>query len=201
MRFLDQTTTASCGTPATTLTADGMPCDTLTNPIDLFGTHYQVDPVDPSGGVCEYDGMADKTKITSTKGKVCAPPSSCLGAVCGSDVCVEATGDMPCPAGFPAKTLVGPSASAQCSACGGTCTVAGTCTGTLAMFTDQACTAGEIDFPADGTCNKSPAPTNTGYYFSYSYTGSVGTSSCAGTPPTSTATVTLDSPMTVCCQN
>jgi hypothetical protein len=199
-RYLDTSSSAMCGTPATTLYAPAS-CTQLNNPIVLSGFHYQVDSVPPMGGTCQYDAVVDKGKITTTRAHVCAPPASCQGAVCGSNVCVQKAGDVACPSGFPQKTLVGTSANAMCSDCGTACTASGMCTGTLALFTDQFCTSGKAAFPADGTCNNSTGTLN-GYYYSYSFAGMLsGPASCEGTPPKSTATVSLDSPTTVCCQH
>jgi hypothetical protein len=199
-RYLDITSAATCTTAATTLYPDGTPCELLTAPIQLYGYHYAVDALTPVGGACTYDATVDTTKITSTSAHVCAPPASCVGAICGGNICVSEAGDVDCPTGFPAKTLVGTSATAACSACGtGACTVTGTCTGTLSMFTDQACTTGQANFPADGTCNAN-AGTLDGLYYSYSYTGSVSAATCTGTAPTSMPTPSLNAPTTVCCQ-
>jgi hypothetical protein len=169
-RYLDNYSTATCNTPATTFVGNSGGC-TQTS-LYLNYAHYEVN----------------------------APPASCVGAICdGGAVCVASDGDVDCPAGFPTKTLVGGSATATCGACGATCLATGTCSGTLSFFTDQQCTTGQVDFAADGQCKANVASTTTPYY-SYSYAGKLVSSACAGQPPTSTATASLDKPVTVCCK-
>ncbi len=199
-RYLDDSTSPMCNELGTTLTTSGSSCDYV-GALYLDHEHYSVTAPSPTGGTCEFDAQTDTTKVTSTPGLVCAPPASCLGAICNSgNVCVSQSGDVPCPAGFPAKTLVGASASATCSACGSSCAVSSTCTGTLAFYTDSACATTPVDFTADGTCDANPT-TDIGPYYYYKYTGSVASASCAGPIPQSTPTVGLNAPTTVCCQH
>lgn len=200
-RSLDQGTTPTCNYQATTFQANGGACSPINNTLYLSYPHYATNAPPPSGGSCQYDATVDTQKITSSKARLCAPPTSCPGAVCtGANVCVAQDGDVACPGDFPKKTLVGTSASADCSACGGSCSVAGQCTGTLSFFTDQACTQGKVDFTADGTCGANPSSSGTGYTY-YQWTGSVKGATCGGTAPTSTATAKLDGETTVCCKN
>ena len=200
-RSLDQTTTPTCTYQGTTFQANGGACSSVGNTLYLSYTHYAVTAPPPSGGACQYDATVDPQKITSTKARVCAPPASCPGAACtGGAACVSQTGDVACPADFPKKTLVGTSATADCAACGASCTVAGECTGTFSFYTDPGCTQNGVDFTADGTCASNPASTATGYTY-YQFKGSVKTATCSGTAPTSTATATLDGATTVCCKN
>ncbi len=200
-RFLDNLTTPTCGQPATTFPANNGNCAQVGNGgLSLTFAHYATNAPPPTGGTCQYDATVNAQKITTTPARVCAPPASCQGAVCnGGPVCVQQAGDVACPGDFPTKTLVGASATASCSTCSGGCTVGGTCTGTLTFYTDFQCGAGAAKFTADGTCDANPAP-NTGPYQSYQFTGSVKSSTCAGNPPTSTGTATLDGPTTVCCR-
>ncbi len=169
--------------------------------LSLNQFHYAVNAPQPGKGVCQYDATLDAKKVSSTPGLVCAPPSSCVGAICDGNVCVAQDGDVSCPQDFPNKTLVGSAASADCAACsGGACTVGGACTGTLSFFTDDQCTANKVDFIADGVC-KANATSSPGPYVAYSYTGSVKSATCSGPNPTSAATATLTGPATVCCRN
>jgi hypothetical protein len=201
-RFDDLTTTASCSQTATTLTGDGTACQQLYYGIYLQGVHYKVDAPPPTGGTCKFDAKLDTGKVTSTPTNLCTPPTGCPGAVCGSsNVCVSKTGNVACPTSFPAKSLVGASATATCGDCGTSCSVGGTCTGTLNLYTDQYCQAvTKATFTADSMC-KASTGTVTNYY-SFNYKGSVVTADCGqGPPPTSMPTASLDSPTTICCQH
>jgi hypothetical protein len=203
-RYLDDDTTPTCNETATQLMATGG-CQNVNGDIQFDHAHYQVDPPAATGGTCEYDAQTDPTKVTSTAGHMCAPPSSCPGAICGSgNVCVSQSGDVACPSGFPAKTLVGTSATANCGACGtASCGVTGTCTGTLAfyLYTDTTCSGTPVDFTANGSCVADPATDPTDYYQYFQYTGTVASATCAGPVPVSTGTATLTDPTTVCCQH
>lgn len=198
-RFLDDTAAASCGANATTLVANQGGCSPINGALYLNHAHYAVDAPPSTGGACSYDTKTDSGKVSATPVRVCAPPSSCLGAICDGPVCVAKDGDVDCPASFAKKTLVGSAATAQCSACGASCVAQGTCSGTLTFFTDTQCTTGSVDFTADSTCNAVPT-SDIGPYYSYSYTGSLASSTCGGTPPTSTATAALTGERTICCQ-
>ncbi len=203
-RYLDDNTTPLCNETATTLPANGGVCTNIGAYIQFDHAHYAVDAPPPTGGTCEFDTHTDTTMVTSTAGQMCAPPSSCPGAICGTgNVCVSQSGDMACPSGFPQRTLVGTSATATCSTCGTSCAVMGTCTGTLDFYlsTDPTCSSTPLDFTADGSCNADPATNDLAYYQYYKYTGMVASATCGGPPPMSTATATLNSPTTVCCQH
>jgi len=194
-RNFDSNATPTCDTAGLTLPANQGGCSQTGTPLDLNRTHYQVNPVAPTGGTCSFTATADVTKVTSTAGTLCAPPMDCEAAACDASACVAQDGDVACPTGFPNKTLVGTSANAACSDCGA-CTVGAVCSGTMEFFTDTACTQGEADFTADGQC-KDNFVASTSYFYSYSYTGSLVSSSCSAA--TSTATPSLDGKKTVCC--
>jgi hypothetical protein len=203
-RFLDDDTSPMCNETATTLEANGGVCTNIGAYIQFDHGHYAVDAPPPTGGTCEYDAHTDTTMVTSTPGQLCAPPASCPGAICGTgNVCVSQSGDVACPSGFPTKTLVGTSATAMCSACPSSCTVTGTCTGTLSFYpyTDPTCSTTPVSFTADGSCVADPTSDTTAYYQYYQYTGMVASATCNGTPPMSMATATLNGPTTVCCQH
>ncbi len=199
-RSFDDTSSASCTQPATTFQANGGTCTSVGGALYLNHAHYAVEPAAPVGGTCTYTSQVDSSKVTSTPERLCAPPTTCLGALCGQNVCVSKAGDVACPSAFSHKTLVGGSATATCTACTAPCAVTAKCTGTLGFFTDSACSSTPVSFTADGTCNTNPT-SNIGPYDYYSYTGSVASAACSGTPPTSPGTPSLNSPTTVCCQH
>jgi hypothetical protein len=195
VRSYDQTSTPTCNVPGQLLQANQGGCSSTGVGLDLNRAHYQVDPAPASGGACTYTAQVDTSKIAASPGSLCAPPSSCPGAACDGNACIAHDGDVACPAGFSTKTLVGTSATADCSDCGA-CAVSGVCTGKMKFFTDTQCTQGEADFTADGVC-KANTVSSASYFYSYSYTGSLASATCA--PATSTATARLDGQKTVCC--
>lgn len=198
LRYADSTTTATCNVQAGTVTASST-CTLINGGIQLYYNHYQVNPPPAQGGACEFDAKTDTSKVTSTANLVCQPPDKCVGAICdGGAVCVAQDGDVACPAGFPTKTLVGKSASAQCGACGGTCTAQTTCNGTLKFFTDAQCTLGEVDQTTSTTCNANPN-LNAGPFYYSEFAPAPTTATCGGSPIAPTPTTSLDTPTTVCC--
>ena len=199
-RHFDDTSTPTCTTQATTFPGTNGACAQIGANLILDHAHYAVTAPPPAGGQCQYDSKFDSSKVSGTPGRVCAPPTSCVGAICDGPVCVAQDGDVDCPSSFPTKTLVGSSATAKCGSCGGGCNVGGECTGTIRFFTDLNCSLGEVDFTADGVCKTNVAST-TAFYTSYSYMGSVSSATCAGPAPTSQAEASLDDPATVCCKN
>ncbi len=197
-RGFDDTSTATCGNSATTLTVNGANCTQIGGTLFFSHAHYATDPPPPSGGTCQYDAQLDKGKLSGTAARLCAPPQSCLADICdGGAVCVATDGDQACPTDFPTKTLVGDAVTGTCGACG-SCSPTGTCSGTLAFFTDQQCSIGETDVAADSVCKQNAISEATGFV-AYTWKGSLSKATCAGTP-SSTAQAALDKPVTVCCK-
>jgi hypothetical protein len=197
-RALDDSLSPTCGSAATTFAANGNGCTQIGQALYLNHAHYSATAPAASGGACQFDAKLDKQKVSGTATRLCAPPASCVGAICdGGAVCVATDGDQICPADFPTKTLVGDGVDGTCSACG-TCAVEGTCTGTLSFFTDTQCAGGEVDFTADGQCKANVASTSSAYY-AYEWKGSVAKSGCGG-QPASTPEATLTNAVTVCCK-
>jgi hypothetical protein len=197
MRSLDQGTNPSCGTPATTITLTGQACSTLPSYISAYGSHYSA-TLEPAGGACSWDTKPDPQKLMAREARMCDVPDNCQGAVCGAkNVCVVTDGDLACPMTFPVKSLIGASASIECTACAA-CKLQATCTGTLSLYTDYQCMAGKTDYPVDGSCNKNPSQ-NTNF-FAFGFQGSLGKTDCSGPAPTSTGTAKLQQPQTLCCQ-
>lgn len=201
LRNLD-TGNASCSQIATTLNmTGGGTCDQFPNFfITLQGKNYQTIPPGPKGGVCQFDAKSDTSKVTAAEGRICEPPPSCQGDICKmQNICITHDGNVDCPVEFANKRLVGDAPKLECAACGGACDVKGACSGTLNMYTDDSCSQGKIDFPADATCAPSPNGNNM-QYRSGSLTTSVKNAGCAQIPPASAASVKLDAPTTVCCK-
>jgi hypothetical protein len=196
-RYGDQTANASCTTPASSIIATSA-CTYLGGYLQLYYSHYLVTPPPSQGGTCEFDSAADTSKVTSTSGLMCEPPTNCAGEICnGGAVCVAQDGDVACPSGFATKTLVGQSATATCGACTGACNAKTTCNGKLALYSDQNCTQGEVDESADGACDMNAS---VDAYVDYAiFTPSPTTPTCDGTPTPPVPVASLTSPTTVCC--
>ena len=198
LRAFDDTSSPTCGNNATTLNGNGGLCTQIGGTLFFNHTHYVADPPPPSGGACQFDAQLDNKKLTGTAARVCAPPQSCLGQICdGGAVCVATDGDHACPSDFPTKTLVGEAVTATCGSCG-SCTAAGTCTGTISFYQDQLCQTTGTNVTADAVCKANTIGSTTGFV-AYTWSGSLAKASCAGTP-SSTATPALANPVTVCCK-
>lgn len=191
--------TIACNSTGYALNANGGACGTFGGNTLQLGNHISTAAPGPTGGACSYDATSDATKVTAKEARLCDAPAGCAGALCSAgNVCVAQDGDVACPAAFAKKTLVGAAPKVTCGACGASCTVDATCTGTLSLFSDGACTNDKLDLPADGQCAARPSAANGKLYSSYAYKGTV-KAACAGTAPPSAATVGLDKPVTVCC--
>lgn len=197
VRHYDFAGSPMCDQMGTTFTMAGAACTSLGFSLNLQASHYAVDAPPPTGGACAFTATPDPSKLTSAQGRLCAPPASCTADVCKQNLCIAHEGDVECPSSFPKKTLVGASADFTCGACASACTVTGTCEGKLKMFTDDACTQNEADFPADGSCNAPPS--NNGFYTHIQYEGKVKSAACGDPGPAPSAMPKLNKPATVCC--
>lgn len=194
------TNTAACNSTGYALAAGGGACGTFGGNTLQLGNHISSTPPGPTGGACSFDAKPDTSKVKAKEARLCDAPPDCAGALCSAGrVCIAQDGDVACPKAFATRTLVGAAPKVACEACGA-CTLEATCTGTLSLFSDSACAQGQLDLPADGQCAARPSAANGKLYASYSYKGTA-KAGCAGTPPTSKATVGLDKPTTVCCAN
>lgn len=203
IRKYDYGTSATCGSQGATVTGNSGGCSSTGQYAIVLATHIEVDPPPPTGGTCSFDATPDPKKVSSSSARVCQPEASCTGALCkapaGYAVCVATDGDVACPSGFPTKHLVGGEPQLACSGCGTTCAVSADCQGTLTFYTDANCSMGKVDMTADGTCGAKPV-SGTGYYYSYSYTGTAHNVACGGAAGTPKADVTLAGARTVCCR-
>jgi hypothetical protein len=198
VRAFDDSTSPTCTSPATQLSGNGGLCTQIGGTLVFNHTHYVADPPPPSGGACQYDAQLDKGKLGGTPVRLCAPPQSCEGQICdGGSICVATDGDQACPGDFPTKTVMGDAVTGTCGSCG-SCTASGTCTGTISFYADQLCQTTSTDVVADAVCKANTISTSLGFV-SYTWKGSLVKATCAGTP-SSTATPSLDQPITVCCK-
>ena len=190
---------ATCGLTGTVLSAAAPTCTPFQNFQIGLSTHIKVGPP-PVVGVCSAEGKPDLTSLKATLGRVCDAPADCSGIVCGGPKrCVAQAGDVACPAGFANKTLVGATVSAKCEACGA-CKADVQCDGTLSFFSDNACTMGQVDMPADNMCVARPVNSGGVVYHAYTYKGSVKSATCTP-PPDTKGAPSLDGVTSVCCAN
>lgn len=140
------------------------------------------------GRMCEFEAGAPGGGCGS--GQVCIPAAGTFGT------CVSQAGSNACPAGYPTQHIIGSTITdtRACTACG--CTFdAGSCGGTLTLWTDTGCANNSTAITANGTC------TNVGNHTwrGYSYVPST-TASCAGTPVAADGGVVFTNVTTVCCK-
>jgi hypothetical protein len=162
----------------------------------------------PSGGSCAASPSGSPAPVSyGSAGRTCALTGN-LGAGCGgSDVCapkaapftmcVAQTGDVACPAGFPAKHLTGSivADTRSCSPC--TCSLnAGACGGTLTLYGDNSCSQNAFDVVVDGTCQHVPSHSYRGYTYA-----PLSTAFCMSSVVTATGSAAFTDTQTVCCVN
>jgi hypothetical protein len=159
----------------------------------------------PSGGTCTVTSVADNGAISGARSRICAADTACSAAVCGGyapagfTACIVSDGDVACPASsvFSVKHTVATKPTVQCSDCGAACTFQGSCTNPqLSFYSNQTCSTLIVSIPADGTCDA------TGHFNAViggtTYTATPSFTGCTATG-TSTGTLQLNGPRTVCC--
>jgi hypothetical protein len=164
-------------------------------------------------GACTATGTPTGNITYASQDRTCVPDSQasagCNGNQCTPPnvpgpykFCIAQGGNHNCPGGaggsFTVQHVVGTGVTLSCSGCGG-CTVNGTCSGgTMQLFTDKKCTAGELDIPVDDKCHQTNAQSDT--YGSYKYVANAPTGVACQAQGTSTAQgVSLDAEETICC--
>jgi hypothetical protein len=200
----------NCGMPGSVTPLHNSPagsCGTDVYQGDYSAFDLEYVPPPPSGGACAAPG-AKKNVTYASQDRGCAPDSQqaagCVGSTCVPSLsgaykaCITAPGAMSCPPGpLSVQHLVGTDTSFGCSAC--TCTVGGTCTGTVTLYSDTACTNRALPIAADGTCQSLPNNLAS-RYSSYIYRGDAPQGVNCQTSGASTAqNVALASAATICC--
>lgn len=170
-----------------------------------FDVKYTSPP--PSGGACTTPGMVANGGVTyASQDRACtadsAQSANCNGKACTPTVpgpykaCIMSTGTASCPPGpLSSLHLVGTGGSLSCSDCG--CTVTGSCSGTVTLYTDTMCTNNAYAVPADDSCN--PIYQQQASYSSYIYAGGMPQGVGCQASGSSTAHVTLAGAATICC--
>jgi len=143
------------------------------------------------GRTCAFEAGAPGPGCSA--GQVCLPSAGTFGS------CIAQTGDVACPAdaGYPTQHTIGTKTTdtRSCSACG--CSFdAGSCGGTVTMWTDTTCSNNSTPITANGTCT-SVGGNRT--WKGYSYVSAT-TASCSGTAVTPDGGVVFTDVTTVCCK-
>lgn len=212
-----KTADPDCQTGVTTISGVGQTCSGFSGGFSYSNgtcrpTGGTIDDYDeattikPSGGTCTVTTVPNNAAITSTSGRLCTPDASCAPAACGGyapsgfSACIATAGDVACPAGsaFSAKHVVTELASVQCSDCGSACTFQGSCTSPkLSFYAENTCTTLIVSIPANGTCTQTNKANTAVGGSKYTATASFTGCTAAGT---STATLGMQTPRTVCCR-
>jgi hypothetical protein len=168
-----------------------------------FDVRYNAPPL--SGGACSAPGTQNSGALTyAARDRVCAPndphATNCSGGTCQPGLtgsyaaCVAAPGAMPCPPGYPVAHAVGSSGSFSCADCA--CTIKGTCTGTVTLYTDTACNKGGYAI----STNVCVSVSSVGSYKAYQYTPDPPAGvTCQAAAPGAAQNVALVDEQTVCC--
>lgn len=191
-------------------------CDTLG--ATLVGPHksFQANVLNAAQVACGTTS-SKPAQVQSSTNLTCAPTASsaggcagglaCLPKVPSGQVCVQADGDISCPAGSPfsVKHVVGNpgdvSDQRSCGSC--TCTSnASSCSNvTFTAYTD-ACGANAVTAPIDGSClsanNNASFQSDT--HFIYAATPNVTTCTPSSLTTALTGSFQPNNPITICCQ-
>jgi hypothetical protein len=145
---------------------------------------------------------------TASSAGGCAGNQACLPKVTSAKLCIQAVGDMPCPAGgsFTNRSVVGSPGDVtdqrNCDACTCTSNAASCSAGTLTAYTDAACTANPVSATIDGSC--SSGNNNQWFqndtHFIYQANPNVTTCTPSSDKTALTGAFQPSNPITICCQ-
>jgi hypothetical protein len=189
-------TTDGCASAGASINVSGTGCTPLAGNLS---TYFSATPL-PASLTCSASAVLDDTQVSSTPARTCQVPSECSEEVCngagppGFSACVASDGDVPCPAGWNTRTVIGESATLSCSTC--TCQASATCNGRINFYSDSGCNTLLIAFDANDTCQ---ATNGGGNIAAFTYSATVSGAQCTADGPR-TASVALAAPRTVCCK-
>lgn len=193
---------ATCGGFSATLGFSGGACRTTTGTVDDYD---KATAIAPSGGACTVQAVPNDGAITSEAVRLCAAGPKCQSAACGGyapkgfTACIVKDGDVACPASstFTSKHVVAKEAHAACATCGAACTYQGGCSaGKVGWYSDAACTQLIVSIPV-GACTQTNKGTAILGGMIYTATGTF--TGCTATG-TTTASLDVPTPRTVCCR-
>jgi hypothetical protein len=199
----------TCGKVATPSPLSNSPAGAcLTDIFQGSYASYDVQYTAPAatGGTCSAPGVQKSGGVTyAAQDRVCQPndaqASNCTGDVCRPTLagpyaaCIAAPGALACPAGpLSAAHQAGTIGTLTCPDC--PCTVTGTCSGTLTLYTDTACTKAPYAISTDVCVGVSSMST----FKAYEYKGAAPKSvTCEANAPSPGQGVTLTGEQTICC--
>jgi hypothetical protein len=189
-------------------TFNGPSCTALGSSLSVSGSPSNLaTPLAPQGGTCADMVRTDPSQLSAVKTRYCDVPAGSMGAVCGGTVpsgfaaCIVTDGETDCPLGTPfgQKYTVEDLAVTQCSPCSSACTVTTTCSNaTVSAYSDMACKNLVGSVPVNGTCTPvmffAPLPST---LVAVEYAATASSTCSAGS---STPSVRLMNPRTVCCR-
>jgi hypothetical protein len=197
----DSFPTGSCGWSGYSRNADGNCHDTGYQL--YFHDHFAAEGPSPGAASCTAAGAIDPAHGKSAPIRLCEPTvPSCDDAACAGGelaACVEAAGDVPCPAGGPYVTRHVVAANAAVPACPACACAASepSCGATMTYAVNPGCTGASVTFAADGSCQDTSQATSPDGYWFYQYAVAP-TAKAIATPPAG-AKPTLPGMRTVCC--
>jgi len=181
-------------------------CHTLTQFTTSGGSSAAATGPAPSGGTCMttpsvttppvgFDHAGRTCALAGDAGASCGAGAVCLPNPAPFASCVSQAGTQSCPSGFPVQHVVGTSVddTRGCTACG--CSLdAGTCGGTLTLYTNTGCSMGAQTVAVDGTCHGVGSHT----FKSYEYAPTTN-ATCTVTSGSADGGVAFTDATTICC--
>lgn len=207
----------TCGTPGMVPQLNNDPAGACGSGSDVYhGSYLPFDvayvPPPSSGGSCSAPGSAKGTVSYGLHDRTCVPmdaqAAACDGGTCTPSLaspysaCIMQSGTTSCPPGpLGVQHLAGTGVSFGCSDCG--CSVSGTCTGSITLYTDSQCANPGVTIPANGSCNRIsslPNSASTYTFGAYIYTAKPATSvKCTSSGSSSAENLALTNTVTICC--
>ena len=145
-----------------------------------------------AAGTCTSTPADNPSAASATASRLCLDTTcqATCAATTGFMTCFVASGDVSCPNGLTAHHAG--NIAVSCGSCS-SCSVGGSCGGTVTLYSDNACASKLSAIGVDGGC----AATNGTTLGSLRYSPSIVGQTC--TPGTTTGSVSLQQELTVCC--
>jgi hypothetical protein len=187
----------TCPTVGLTLNVPNGNCIAITSNIRGFYSSTPLPPVI----ACTASTVTNDSNVTSTAMRQCSVPTNCREEICNGEVppgfsaCIVRSGDLACPAGWDAKTVVGDGADLTCSSC--TCQATATCTnGRIIFYSNTGCGTQLAAFDVNDVCQSTGGG---GAIRSFRYSATVTNPQCTANGM-KMGTVALTGTRTVCCK-
>jgi hypothetical protein len=187
----------TCPTVGLTLNVQNGNCLGITSNIRGW---YSSTPLPPTIA-CTAATVTNDSNVNSTGMRQCAVPETCREEICNGEVpagfsaCITRTGDVACPSGWDAKTVVGTGADLTCSSC--TCQATANCTnGRITFYSNTGCGTQLAAFDVNDVCQSTGGG---GAIRSFRYSATVSNARCTA-DGMKTGTVALSGSRTGCCK-